>query len=100
MSSNVPDEAWGARLRRLREARDMSRKDLADALTQLGRRTCGRNDIRRYEEDNLYPRVPTFAALARVLDVSMEVLLYGEEEAARIAEERERVGGDVSTRRA
>jgi hypothetical protein len=36
--------------------------------------------------------VPTFAALARVLGVSMEELLYGEEEAARIARERRRAG--------
>jgi hypothetical protein len=52
----------------------------------------------RFSHDWL--RVLTFAALARVLSVSMETLLYGEEEAARIAEERERAGGDDSTRRA
>jgi hypothetical protein len=32
--------------------------------------------------------VLTFAALARVLGVSMDVLLYGEEEAARISAEQ------------
>jgi hypothetical protein len=39
-------------------------------------------------------------ALTRVLGVSMETLLYGEEEVARIAEERERAGADNSMRRA
>jgi hypothetical protein len=36
--------------------------------------------------------VPTFAALARALGVSMEALLYGEAEAERIARERRRAG--------
>jgi transcriptional regulator with XRE-family HTH domain len=99
VSSNVPGEPWGARLQRLREARGMTRAELAAACTEFGRRTV-RNDIIHYEEGAYWPRVLTFAALAQVLGVSMETLLYGEEEAARIAEERERAGGDDSTRRA
>jgi hypothetical protein len=61
------------------------------ACTRLGRRT-ERNDIVRYERDDYWPRVLTFAALARALGVSMEELLYGEAEAARIARERRRAG--------
>jgi hypothetical protein len=38
------------------------------------------------------PRLPMFAALAEALGVSMDVLWYGEEEAARIARERGRPG--------
>jgi hypothetical protein len=67
----------------------MSRPELAAACVRLGRRTEHR-EIARYEESNYYPRLPTFAALARVLGVSMEVLWYGEEEAEELARERER----------
>ena len=45
--------------------------------------------VTRYEEDAYYPRLPTFAALARVLGVSMDVLWYGEEEAEWLAWRRE-----------
>lgn len=83
----MPDEAWGERLQRLREARGMSRVELAEACSYLGRRT-ERGDIIRYEAGNYYPRLPTFAAIARVLGVSLEVLWYGEEEADRLAAER------------
>jgi transcriptional regulator with XRE-family HTH domain len=85
----VAEEPWGARLRRLREARGLSRTELAQSCTRLGRRT-DRNDIVHYERDDYWPRVPTFGALARALGVSMEELLYGELEAKRIARERER----------
>jgi hypothetical protein len=61
------EEPFGARLWRLREAGGLSRTDL-------------------------WPRVLTFAALARALGVSMEELLYGEAEAARIARERRSSG--------
>jgi transcriptional regulator with XRE-family HTH domain len=83
----VAEEPFGARLRRLREAGRLSRTELALACTRLGRRT-DRNDIIHYERDDYLPRVPTFGALARALGVSMEVLLYGEHEAGRIARER------------
>ena len=72
---------------RLREARGMSRAELANACIGLGRGIDTR-DLQRYEEEDYLPRVPTFAALARALGVPMEVLLYGEEEAGRIAQER------------
>jgi transcriptional regulator with XRE-family HTH domain len=80
-----------ARIRRLREARGMTRGELVAAMQALGART-ERNDIIHYEVGAYWPRVPTFAALARVLGVSMETLFYGEEDSARIAEERERAG--------
>ena len=80
-------EPWHVRLRRLREARGMSRTQLAGACRALGRRS-ERDDIRHYEAGYHEPRVHTFAALARALGVSMEALLYGEEKAARIAQER------------
>ena len=52
---------------------------MAAACVALGRRT-DRRDIISYEERDYYPRLPTFAALARVLGVSMDALWYGEEE--------------------
>jgi len=82
-------ESLGERLQRLREARGMTRAELATACVALGRR-IERNDIVRYEEGAYYPRLPTFAALARVLGVSMDMLWYGEEEAERLAWGRER----------
>jgi len=47
----------------------MTRGELAAACTVLGRRT-ERGDIARYEEGTYCPRLPTFAALARVFGVS------------------------------
>jgi len=85
-------EPWGDRLRRLREARGLSRSELAEACNRMGRRTVSRTDIIRYEAGAYAPRLRTFAALARALGVSMDVLLWGEGEAARIAEERTKEG--------
>jgi len=85
----VPDESWGARLKRLREARGLSRAELAAIVVKLGRRT-EQSDIRSYEEDGYFPRIQTFAALARALGVSLDVLWYGEEKAEQLAWERER----------
>jgi len=45
---------------------------------RAGRRIEG-SEVAKYEESSYYPRVPTFAAMARVLGVSMEALLFGEE---------------------
>ena len=66
----------------------MTRADLAAATRRFGLWTDP-HDVQRWEGDYYEPKLRTFAALARVLGVSMEVLLYGEEEARRIAEERE-----------
>ena len=71
----------------------MTRVELAAACVGLGRRT-DRAEIARYEEGDYLPRLPTFAALARVLGVNMDVVWYGEEEAERLAWERERAGGE------
>ena len=81
------DEPLGECLRRLREARGLTRSELARACIAAGRRT-DRAEIIRYEDGLYLPRLPTFAALARMLGVSMEVLWYGEEEAERLAWER------------
>ena len=48
VSGPGPDEPWGARLQRLREAQGMTRADLAAACIKLGRRT-ERREIARYE---------------------------------------------------
>ena len=82
-------EQLSDRLRRLRKVRGMSRADLSEEMRRLGQRTEVR-DIRHYEEQFYEPRLRTFAALARALGVSMETLFYGEEEAERLAWERER----------
>jgi hypothetical protein len=65
----------------------MTRVGLAAAMRALGARTEA-GDIARYEFGYCEPKLRTFAALARALGVSMEVLLYGEEDAARIARKR------------
>ena len=67
----------------------MTHTQLAEMCAAVGRRMA-RNDIWRYEAGIQDPGLRTFAALARVLGVSLEVLFYGEEEAARIAEGRAR----------
>jgi ribosome-binding protein aMBF1 (putative translation factor) len=82
-------ERWGERLRRYWEARGRSRADLAQSLAGFGR-NYERASIRRYEEGLSTPRVGVFAALARVLRVSMDVLLFGEDGAERVAKERGR----------
>jgi len=48
------EEPLGDRLRRPREARGMSRVELAEAVARLGRRT-ERGDIIRYEEGAYEP---------------------------------------------
>ena len=81
-------EPLGARLRRLREARGLTQTDLARACIALDRRV-DRVEIIRYEGDMYLPRPPTFAALALALGVSLDMLWFGEEEAERLAWERE-----------
>jgi hypothetical protein len=62
----------------------------------LGTRAEASN-IGRYEAYGYVPEFRTFGALARALGVSMEALLYGEDEAARIADERERAGDGAAS---
>jgi transcriptional regulator with XRE-family HTH domain len=92
----VAEETLGARIRRLRLARGMTRPDLAAAMWALGVRTEV-SRIARYEGDVYEPKLRAFAALARALGVTMDVLFYGEEAAARSAEERERAGNGTSS---
>ena len=86
-SRTPPPEHWNERLRRLREAGGMSREELAAACSRR-RLPLSPDDIRRYEEVGRMPSVATFALLARALHITIEVLYWGEDEAARIAEER------------
>ena len=85
----MSEETLGARIRRLRAVRGMTQPGLAAAMRELGARTEQR-DISRYEGDVYEPKLRAFAVLARALGVTVEVLLYGEEGAARIAAERTR----------
>ena len=62
----------------------------------LGVRAEG-HTISRYESDVYEPKLRAFAVLARALGVTVEVLLYGEEEAARITAERESPGDDTAS---
>jgi DNA-binding XRE family transcriptional regulator len=82
----MAEESLGARIRRLRLARGMTRSDLAAAMWALGMRTEQR-DISRYESDVYEPKIHAFAALAQALGITVEALLYGEEEAVRTADE-------------
>lgn len=81
-------ETLGARVRRFREARGLSLPELAERCRALGRRT-DRRAIGCWEDDQFIPSVWNFGALARALQVEMEVLLYGEEEAGRLRRERD-----------
>ena len=83
----LAEESLGERIRRLREARGLTLDQLAAACSPYGRRV-GRGMVQHWEVDQHVPALVNFAALARVFGLSMEVLFYGEEEAARIAGER------------
>ena len=72
----MAEESLGARIRRLREARGMTQDQLALACAMYDRRV-DRTHVQRWERDKHIPSVPNFAALARVLGVSMDVLFYG-----------------------
>jgi len=82
-----------ARIRRLREARGLTHDQLAAGCSTFGR-TVSRGTVQRWESGENAPTVANFAALARVLGVSLDVLVYGEEEAVRIAAER--AGADTA----
>jgi transcriptional regulator with XRE-family HTH domain len=87
----VADETLGARIRRLRVVRGMTQYQLAEACAAYGRRV-ERTNVQRWEYGEHVPTVANFAALARVLGVSIDVLFYGEEEAPRIEAERRAMG--------
>jgi transcriptional regulator with XRE-family HTH domain len=92
----VSEELLGARIRRLRVARGMTQIELAAAMRAFGVRTEA-HDISRYEGDVYDPKLRTFVALAHVFGISMEELYYGEDKAARIADEHERAGGGAAS---
>ena len=92
----MAEETLGARIRRLREARGPTLDQLAAACSPYGRQVS-RGMVQHWEIGQHVPTLVNFAVLARVFGVSMEALFYGEEEAARITEEREHAGDDMST---
>jgi transcriptional regulator with XRE-family HTH domain len=87
----VAEETLGARIRRLRGARGMTLDQLALACSPYGRQVS-RGMVQHWETGQHAPSLANFAALARVFGLSMDALLYGEDEAARIAAERDRAG--------
>lgn len=64
----------GERLRELREERDWSQADLAQACTQAGQ-SVTQAQISRLEQGRNQPFMPLLRTLARVLDVSVADLL-------------------------
>ena len=89
--AEVSEETLGARIRRLRAARGMTLDQLALSCSPYGRRVS-RGMVQHWETGQHVPTLVNFAALARVFGRSMEALLYGEDEAARLAAEREHAG--------
>lgn len=63
---------FGNRLRKLREARGMTQRDLADRVE------IELVQISRYERGQNLPTVETLVTLAEVLKVDVNVLLFGE----------------------
>ena len=66
---------------------------VAAAMRDLGVRIEA-HDLARYDSDDYELKLRAFAGLVRVFGVSIETLLYGEDEAARIAAEHEGAGCD------
>lgn len=64
-------EAFGARLREIRERRGMTQQQLADALK------IHRPRITQYETGVVVPEGETLAAIAAVLEVSLDELILG-----------------------
>jgi len=64
-------EAFGARLRGIREKRGMTQQELADALH------IHRPRITQYESGAVFPEGETLAALGAVLEVSLDELILG-----------------------
>ena len=64
-------EAFGARLREIREKRGLTQQQLADALH------IHRPQITQYESGAVVPEGETLAALGAVLEVSLDELILG-----------------------
>ena len=64
-------ETLGERVARLRRARGLRQKDLADRIGATVQR------VSRYENDRYSPRVETLAQLANLLEVSVDFLVTG-----------------------
>ncbi len=67
-------EGFGFRLRRTRQERGLSQKDLADLIATTVMQ------ISRYERGQILPAFETAVALAEALHISADVLLMGREE--------------------
>jgi hypothetical protein len=70
-------EPWGIHAKWFRERRGLSIPGLVAALAQLGRRVAPA-DVKSWEAGTSGARIETFAALARVLGVTMDQLYYGQ----------------------
>jgi len=67
-------KGFGFRLRRTRQERGLSQKDLADLIATTVMQ------ISRYERGQILPAFETAVALAEALHISADVLLMGREE--------------------
>lgn len=72
-------KGFGDRLRKIRESRLLSQRQLADGIT------IDVTQISRYERGVVMPNAETLVDLAEFLRVSVGMLLVGEEEPAAIA---------------
>lgn len=69
-------KGFGFRLKRTRQERGLSQKDLADLIATTVMQ------ISRYERGQILPAFETAVALAEALHISADVLLMGREEGA------------------
>lgn len=67
----VPAPEMGDRIRRAREARDISQSDLAK---QLG---VEQSHVWKWENDRRVPRLRTLARMAQILNVSIDHIVLG-----------------------
>src|SRR5258708_36022277 len=74
-------EGFGARIVKLRAARDLTQEQLAE-ISKLGVRTVGK--FEKLEAPSAGIRLSSLEALAAALDVPIDLLLHGEEEYAAV----------------
>lgn len=66
-------QGFGSRLRKLREGRGLTQRELAERIEMEVAQ------VTRYERGQALPNAETLASLARILDVSLDLLLLGQE---------------------